>query len=212
MASSPKRSTNLPHPVCGSAVTSMIAVPMARRVAGGQVLRAQVEVHVQLIAGERPPLGVLRDQGGRSRIHDIELHLRMRTPVGAARAAASAPRVARQPFGHVELPFLQHLSSVDGGASHDQRQHPFQFGGVLDVVEPGLELRGGQVGDRRHRLMLPQSAWREQRPAVQSAHVAPAGRHLCRGQYRRRPCAGGHPRRDSGADWAFRRPCRFTQI
>src|SRR5690606_4146883 len=36
IASRPNRSTNLPQPVCGSAVTSMTAMPMPRRVLAGR--------------------------------------------------------------------------------------------------------------------------------------------------------------------------------
>ena len=48
--------------MCGSAVTSITADPIASRVPGRQVGFAQIEIDEQLIAGEVPAALVLRHQ------------------------------------------------------------------------------------------------------------------------------------------------------
>ena len=103
IASSPKRATNLLHPVCGSGRDLDHRRADGQTRAGRQVLAAQIEIDVQLIAGQGPALGVLRDQRRGAHVHHIELHLRMRPAIDAARAAAPAPRVADQPLDQIEL-------------------------------------------------------------------------------------------------------------
>src|SRR5438105_3645911 len=51
-----------------------------------QVGLAQVEVDVELIAGELPPVRLHGYQRSGSRVHQVELHVRMRGPVGSPAA------------------------------------------------------------------------------------------------------------------------------
>ena len=43
--------------------------------AGGKILVGEIEIDIQLIAGERPSIVRLRDERNRPRIHDVDLHL-----------------------------------------------------------------------------------------------------------------------------------------
>jgi hypothetical protein len=50
--------------------------------AGRQVVGAEVEIDVEVVAGERPAGLVLRDQRDRAGIHQRDLDVRMRAAVG----------------------------------------------------------------------------------------------------------------------------------
>src|SRR4029079_3147202 len=67
-----------------------------------QVGAAEIEIDEQLIAGEGPPMWRLRDERHRARVHDVQLHLRMRSAVNAPAAAAAGPAVADQPLLHIQ--------------------------------------------------------------------------------------------------------------
>ena len=55
----------------------MTADPTARRVPGGQVGLAEVEVDVELVARERAPIGVHGDERREPGIDHVELHAGM---------------------------------------------------------------------------------------------------------------------------------------
>lgn len=48
-----------------------------------QVFLAEIHVDVELIAGEWPTFFLLRNQCGDARVHDVDLHFRMRRMVGS---------------------------------------------------------------------------------------------------------------------------------
>ena len=94
-ASTPKRRENLPQPRCGFGGDLEDGVADAEPAAGREVLLAEVEVDVELIARPRPVgvLGAVGEQGRRAGVHDRDLRLR----VCRASAALVGPVVADQP-------------------------------------------------------------------------------------------------------------------
>ena len=84
----------------------------------------QVEVEVELVAREGPPLGVPGEEGHHPRAHDVELHLGVRPTVGGLAAATLHPGVADQPDALVELALLEHLAFAMPGPAHDELEGP----------------------------------------------------------------------------------------
>src|SRR5262249_38730645 len=72
--------------------------------AGLQVLGADVEVDVDLVTGERPPVPRLGDERDRPRVHHRDL--------GFDAAAPLEPRIADETLGGVDSPFLEDLPFV----------------------------------------------------------------------------------------------------
>ena len=159
------------------------AQPGARR----QLLGAEVEVDVQLVAGERPPLRRTGDQRHGPDVHDVELHVGMGRAVGRARAGPLVPRVADEADGQVELGDVEDLALAEtrgGGRSAPAGRAPMgeraisaapasssSFGAVLhgapsSSAPSGRTARvrsrrradvGQDVHDRRRRRPLPRS-------------------------------------------------------
>jgi hypothetical protein len=100
-----------------------------------QVLRAQVEVDVELVACERPALALAGDERRGARVHQRHLGLRVRA------ASAPAPAVADEADVDVELALLQHLALVGRGPAHDQLEHALVGGRGAHLVEPGEDVR-----------------------------------------------------------------------
>ena len=129
--------------------------PRARR----QLLRAEVEVDVELVAGERPAVTGAGDEGDRPGVHHVQLHLRVRRAVVQPPARTVLPRVADESDGHVELAAVEHLALADPRASDDHLQRAGADRGRPYLVEPGLQLLRGEVRHRRH-LLAPAAASR----------------------------------------------------
>ena len=68
-ASAPNRALNTEQPVCGRSVTSSTAVADRQPRPDGQVLRREVQVQVELVAGKGPACGVRLDGGQHARAH-----------------------------------------------------------------------------------------------------------------------------------------------
>ena len=71
--------------------------------AGRRLLDAQVEVDVELVAGQGPPVGVDRHQGRHPGVHQVELHVGMGRPVLGAVAVPDPPAVADEAVVEVEV-------------------------------------------------------------------------------------------------------------
>ena len=106
-----------------------------------QIVHAQVQIDEQLVARERPAGGVLRDQGNRAAVHDVDLHLVMRRPIRRARALALSPVVPDEALGETQLSDLQHLAFRDRRPSDDQLHHTGVPGRLPNRVEPCIQLR-----------------------------------------------------------------------
>ena len=87
---------------------------------GRQVGRRQVEVDVELVAGQRHPLRPVGHERGGPGVHDVELHLGVGGAVRRALAAPLEPGVADEPDLEVELPLAQHLALAGPGAPYDE--------------------------------------------------------------------------------------------
>ena len=119
-ASLPKRSRNFRQPRWGRSVTSTTAEPIARRVPGGTLSHAQVEVDVELVAGERPALAALRHERDGADVGERELRLRIRRTVFGAARASCPPRVADETFGGVERSLVEELALAHVGPTDDE--------------------------------------------------------------------------------------------
>src|SRR5687768_4809942 len=119
----------------------------------------QIEIDIQLIARERPAARILRDEGSRAGVHDVDLHLGMRSAVGRPGARAESPRVANQALDRVELPFLEHLALIHARPSHDQLQFTGILGRSPDFLEARLELRRREMRDEHVPLLMHRGAY-----------------------------------------------------
>ncbi len=94
-AAFPNRPLNLTQPSWGAADTSITAVPRESRVPGRQVRLGDVEVDVELVAGERPALPVAcRHEVDGTRVRQRQLRVGVRRAVIRALAPARVPVVA----------------------------------------------------------------------------------------------------------------------
>lgn len=91
---------------------------------GREIGLAQVEVHVQLITRELPPLIPPGHQGGDAAVHQGELHVGMGRAVARQVARPDPPGVPHQALGPVEPRFGQDLAGVLGGAPDDEVDPP----------------------------------------------------------------------------------------
>jgi len=95
--------------------------------AGRQVLAADVEVDVELVAGERPAVAGAGHQRCGPRVHDRDLASWITGPV--------EPAVADQAGVGVDLGLGEHLPLPLGWAADDQLEGALVGGGVADVVQ-----------------------------------------------------------------------------
>ena len=111
-ASLPNRALNFAQPVWGGSLTSMTASADRQPAPGRQPIEAQVEVDVDLVAGQGParPIGLdrLEDADADQR----QLGIRVRRPVRGRAAAASEPAVPDQADIRVEHRLGQDLALV----------------------------------------------------------------------------------------------------
>ena len=114
--------------------------------AGRQVVGAEVEVDVQLVAGEGADVVVVTaDEPGQAGVDDVELHVGVGAAVLGAAAAANVPGVADDTVGGRQLGLVEHLAAVDHRPADDQFERPVVLRGAADVVEPGFQRRGVEV-------------------------------------------------------------------
>jgi len=111
--------------------------PAARR----QVRAAEVEIHVQLVAGQGPALALTRDGGSRPRVHQRQLGVRIWPAVGSPAAATREPGVALEAFVCIEASLGQNLALVHVRPAGDQLDCPAVSGCGTNVVETLLEAR-----------------------------------------------------------------------
>src|SRR5690606_10543934 len=69
---------------------------------GWEVCGAEIQIQVELIAGERPAVGAPRHQSRGAGIHQVELHVGVRLPVGRAGTGPSLPAVAEEASLQIE--------------------------------------------------------------------------------------------------------------
>src|SRR5262249_29175888 len=92
--------------------------------AGRQVLTAEVEIDVELVAGESPTV-TTGDQVGGPGVHQGELPVRLGAPVARAATPAHAPVVTDQAFDEVELRSVDHFARSGVGAADDELDSAF---------------------------------------------------------------------------------------
>ena len=88
--------------------------------AGRKVGRAEVEVDVQLVAGEGPALGRPGHEQCNACVHHVQLHVGVGPAVGGPAARAQRPGVADEALVDVELALGQDLALGDRRTPHDQ--------------------------------------------------------------------------------------------
>jgi hypothetical protein len=107
--------------------------------ARGEVVHAQIEVDVELITGQRHPLGPARNQLGDPRVHHRDLPVRVSRPVWRGAAAAGEPVIPFQPVAGVQRGLGRQLPLADHGTADDQDDPAAIAGRLADPVEPGLQ-------------------------------------------------------------------------
>jgi cation diffusion facilitator family transporter len=122
--------------------------------AGLQVSGAEIEVDVELIAGQLAPGRVLGDEQGGAGVHDVQLHARMRRPIRGAAAGSLRPAVADEASLRVEGAFGEYLTLVDGGPAHDQLDRAAVPWRIPDVIEAGFQRDGTEM---LHAAMMSRS-------------------------------------------------------
>ena len=102
-----------------------------------KVVLADVEIDVQLIAGQTPAVGGAGHQCSHPGVHHRHL--------GQAAATALAPAVTDEPLFEVEHPLVELLAVIDCRAADDQLESAEVGGRIADVVEAGIEFGSGQM-------------------------------------------------------------------
>ena len=106
----------------------------------------------QLVAGQRPPIGVGADEGEEPRVDDVELHVGVRAAVLGAVGGALVPGVAGQALVGVQFAGVEHLALVHCGPLHDQVEGAAIGRRFPDLIEAVLQFVEGEV---LHRQSLP---------------------------------------------------------
>ena len=104
-----------------------------------QVLLAEIQVHVDLIARQRPTVPAARHQIDDPCVHDVQLHFRVRGSVRSTRVTAPPPVVANQSFRDIELGALQRFPLIRFRAADNHFDRPKVLWRVLDSFESGFE-------------------------------------------------------------------------
>src|ERR1700730_15236865 len=87
---------------------------------GGEVALAQVEIQVELVSGELPPVRPPGHQRRGSGVHHRELPLRVGPPVRAAATSSQPPAIAHKAFGTVQRGLREDLSVALGRTADDE--------------------------------------------------------------------------------------------
>ena len=134
----PKRALNFAQPGVGHVGDFDDGVADGQARPDGQVLDAEIEVDVELVARERPALPIARDQLGEAGVHHRQLGV-------VGRRAAQVPAVADEPDDGVEVALVEHLAQVDRRATDDQLDRAAVRRGRADVLEAREKLVGGAL-------------------------------------------------------------------
>ena len=92
--------------------------------AGRQVRGAEVEVEVELVAGERAPFGVDGHQRGEAGVHQRDLHVGVRRAVAGLGARLPTPHVTDESLDEVELGRVEHLAFASCRTTDDELDRP----------------------------------------------------------------------------------------
>src|SRR6266536_266211 len=117
----------LPPHVCSSR-----GAAAARR----EVVKAEVEVDVELITGQGHPVSPTGDELRDPGVHNRHLPLRVSRSVRRARAAAGEPVVPGKPGGLVEHGLARQIPLAHRGAANDQNESAAVSRGIADMAEP----------------------------------------------------------------------------
>jgi len=107
--------------------------------ARGEVVHAEIQVDVELVAAQRHPLGPARDQLGHPRVHHRDLLVRVGGSVRRPRAPAGEPVVPVESGGGVQHRLGRQVPLADRGAADDQDDPAVVVRGLADPAEPGLQ-------------------------------------------------------------------------
>jgi len=118
---------------------------------GRKVVGPEGEVHGQLVPGQRHAFGITGDEGEKPAVDDVELHVGVWSTVFCPVAGPLTPVVAHQPVLDGQRGGLQHLTLLGYRPTDDQLQGALGGWRPTDLVDAGLELRGGPVF---HQLIL----------------------------------------------------------
>ena len=121
-------------------------VPHRQPRAGGQVLLGEIQVQVELVAGEGPARPVGLDGGQHARAHQRELGGRVCGAVRRGAAAAGEPPVADEAVRRVEDGLVEDLALAGARSSDDQLQRGGVAGRGEDVVEVLVQVAGERPG------------------------------------------------------------------
>src|SRR5438309_8381671 len=112
---------------------------------GRQVVEADVQVEVELVARLLPAIRRNGEERRGPGVHDGELGLRVRRAIGRAAAPALPPGVAHEALCEVERPLGKDLPLVHRRPPHDEVDPAEVMGRLTDVIEAPLEGGGAQV-------------------------------------------------------------------
>src|SRR5580704_10127011 len=104
-----------------------------------EIAHAEIEVDVELVAGQRHPVRPARDQLGHPGVHHRHLPLRVSRPVRHARAAAGEPIVPGKPGHGVEQRLARQLPHTDRRAADHQDDPATIPGRITDLAKPRFE-------------------------------------------------------------------------
>ena len=102
-----------------------------------EVIEAEIQVEIELVTGQRHPVGPARDQLRHPCVHHRHLPLRVSRAIGRARAAAGEPVVPVQPGELIECRLGRLISLAHRWAADDQDEQATIPRGSPDLVESG---------------------------------------------------------------------------
>jgi len=119
-----------------------------------EVALAQVQVEVELVAGQGPAVaGRAGQQLGDAGVDDVELHVRVRRAVGRPVAAPGTPRVTEQAILQVQRSLVEQLALVHGRPADDELDPTLVGRGAADLLQPGLERGRRKVLDQHPPIL-----------------------------------------------------------
>jgi hypothetical protein len=113
---------------------------------GREVVFAQVEINIELVARELPSVSLTGYQQGCSSVHYRQLRVGMRRSV--------RPIVAYEALGAIQHCFQEDFSLVFGRTTNDELHSSLVSGGTTDLVETTLKEGGVHVS---HPAIMPSS-------------------------------------------------------
>ena len=121
-------------------VLELVPVLMASQARERQVLRAQVQIHIKLVARQLPAVRAAGDECDRPGIHQVQLHIRIRLNLAKY---SFCPVVADQAHLYIELCGKEFPALTVRRPADNFFDHTVISRGGFYAINPGFQFAGG---------------------------------------------------------------------